>query len=212
MSRLIQVHPQDPQDRLIEQVAEVIRQGGVIIYPTDTGYAVGWRMDDKGATDRVRFMRGLDKHHHFTLACKDLSEISNYARIDDPAYRVLRAHTPGPYTFILRATKEVPKRLQHDKRKTIGIRVPDNTIAQALLSALGEPIQTTSVVLPDATELGADPYEIHQTVGNQVDIVVDGGYCGNGVTTIVDLTEGVPVLVREGDGDASAFHREDSLF
>ena len=137
MSRLIQVHPQDPQPRLIAQIADVVRQGGVIIYPTDTGYAVGWRLDDKGATDRVRFMRGLDKHHHFTLACKDLSEIANYSRVDDPAYRVLRAHTPGPYTFILRASKEVPKRLMHEKRKTIGLRVPENVIALALLSELG---------------------------------------------------------------------------
>ena len=212
MSRLIQVHPQDPQARLIAQIADVVRQGGVIIYPTDTGYAVGWRLDDKGATDRVRFMRGLDKHHHFTLACKDLSEIANYARVDDPAYRVLRAHTPGPYTFILRASKEVPKRLMHEKRKTIGLRVPDNVIALALLAELNEPMQTTSLVLPEASELGADPYEIHQTVGNQVDIVVDGGYCGNDITTIVDLTEGVPVLVREGAGDSSAFHKEGELF
>lgn len=205
MSRLFPIHPVDPQPRLIQQVVELLKQGGVIVYPTDTGYAFGWSLDDKEATDRVRRMRGLDDKHHFTLVCRDLSELATYAKVEDPAYRVLRAHTPGPYTFILRATKEVPRRLLHEKRKTIGLRVPDNKIAQALLKAMDEPIQSTSLVLPDAGELGADPQDIFDAVGNQVDMVIDGGFCGNDATTVVDLTDGVAVLVRRGAGNSTAF-------
>lgn len=205
MSRILAIHPVDPQPRLLQQVVELLRKGGVIVYPTDTGYAFGWALDDKDATDRVRRMRGLDDKHHFTLVCRDLSELATYAKVEDPAYRVLRAHTPGPYTFILRATKEVPRRLVHEKRKTIGLRVPDNKIAQALLKEMGEPIQSTSIVLPDAGELGADPQDIFAAVGNQVDLVIDGGFCGNDATTVVDLTDGVPVLVRRGAGDSTAF-------
>lgn len=205
MSRLLAIHPVDPQPRFIQQVVELLKKGGVIVYPTDTGYAFGWALDDKSATDRVRRMRGLDDKHHFTLVCRDLSELATYAKVEDPAYRVLRAHTPGPYTFILRATKEVPRRLVHEKRKTIGLRVPDNKIAQALLKEMAEPIQSTSLVLPDADELGADPQDIFAAVGHQVDVVIDGGFCGNSETTVVDLTEGVPELVRRGAGDSTAF-------
>lgn len=205
MSRIVQIHPVDPQPRLIQQVVELLKSGGVIVYPTDTGYAFGWALGDKAATDRVRRMRRLDEQHHFTLVCRDLSEIATYAKVEDPAYRVLRAHTPGPYTFILRATKDVPRRLVHEKRKTIGLRVPDNKIAQALLKEMAEPIQSTSLVLPDAGELGADPQDIFDAVGNQVDLVIDGGFCGNDMTTVVDLTDGVPVLVRRGAGDSAAF-------
>lgn len=205
MSRILSIHPVDPQPRFIQQVVELLRKGGVIVYPTDTGYAFGWALDDKNATDRVRRMRRLDDKHHFTLVCRDLSELATYAKVEDPAYRVLRAHTPGPYTFILRATKEVPRRLVHEKRKTIGLRVPDNKIAQALLKEMGEPIQSTSIVLPDAGELGADPQDIFAAVGNQVELVIDGGFCGNDATTVVDLTDGVPVLVRRGAGDSAAF-------
>jgi len=205
MSRIVQIHPVDPQPRLIQQVVELLKTGGVIVYPTDTGYAFGWALGDKAATDRVRRMRGLDDRHHFTLVCRDLSELASYAKVEDPAYRVLRAHTPGPYTFILRATKDVPRRLVHEKRKTIGLRVPDNKIAQALLKEMAEPIQSTSLVLPEATELGADPQDIFDAVGGQVDLVIDGGFCGNDMTTVVDLTDGVPVLVRRGVGDSVAF-------
>lgn len=205
MSRIVQIHPVDPQPRLIQQVVALLKSGGVIVYPTDTGYAFGWALGDKAATDRVRRMRRLDEQHHFTLVCRDLSEIATYAKVEDPAYRVLRAHTPGPYTFILRATKDVPRRLVHEKRKTIGLRVPDNKIAQALLKEMAEPIQSTSLVLPDAGELGADPQDIFDVVGNQVDLVIDGGFCGNDMTTVVDLTDGVPVLVRRGAGDSAAF-------
>ncbi|NQD37093.1 threonylcarbamoyl-AMP synthase [Permianibacter sp. IMCC34836] len=205
MSRIVQIHPVDPQPRLIQQVVALLKSGGVIVYPTDTGYAFGWALGDKAATDRVRRMRRLDEQHHFTLVCRDLSELATYAKVEDPAYRVLRAHTPGPYTFILRATKDVPRRLVHEKRKTIGLRVPDNKIAQALLKEMAEPIQSTSLVLPDAGELGADPQDIFDAVGNQVDVVIDGGFCGNDMTTVVDLTDGVPVLVRRGAGDSTAF-------
>ncbi len=205
MSRLISIHPDTPQERLLQQAAAVILGGGIIVFPTDTGYAFGWALGDKAVTDRVRRLRGLDDHHHFTLVVRDLSQLATYARVEDPAYRVLRAHTPGPYTFILRATREVPKRLVHEKKRTIGLRVPDNRIAQGLLAAVGEPIQSTSLVLPDADELGADPRDIFDAVGHQVDLVIDGGYCGNGVTTVVDLTDGVPVLVRRGAGDSRDF-------
>lgn len=205
MSRLISIHPETPQERLLQQAAAVILGGGIIVFPTDTGYAFGWALGDRVVTDRVRRLRGLDDHHHFTLVVRDLSQLATYARVEDPAYRVLRAHTPGPYTFILRATREVPKRLVHEKKRTIGLRVPDNRIAQGLLAAVGEPIQSTSLVLPDAGELGADPRDIFDAVGHQVDLVIDGGYCGNGVTTVVDLTDGVPVLVRRGAGDCRDF-------
>jgi tRNA threonylcarbamoyl adenosine modification protein (Sua5/YciO/YrdC/YwlC family) len=205
MSRLLQIHPVDPQPRLIQQAVGLLKGGGVIVYPTDTGYAFGWALDDKAATDRVRRMRGLDDKHHFTLVCRDLSELATYAKVEDPAYRVLRAHTPGPYTFILRATKDVPRRLVHEKRKTIGLRVPNNKIAQALLKEMADPIQSTSLVLPNADELGADPQDIFTAVGNQVDLVIDGGFCGNDATTVVDLTDGVPVLLRQGAGNSNAF-------
>lgn len=205
MSRLLVIHPESPQPRLLAQVVELLQKGGVIVYPTDTGYAFGWHLGDKAATDRVRRMRGLDERHHFTLLCRDLSEIATYARVDDPAYRVLRAHTPGPYTFILRASKDTPKRLIHEKKKTIGLRVPDNRIARAILESLSEPLLTTSLVLPEAGELGADPEDILLAVGRQVDLVVDGGYCGNAATTVIDLTDGVPVLVRRGAGEVASF-------
>ncbi len=209
MSRLLQIHPVDPQARLIGQVVDLLQRGGIIIYPTDTGYAFGWHLGDKNATDRVRSMRRLDDKHHFTLLCRDLSELASYAKVEDPAYRVLRAHTPGPYTFILRATKETPRRLIHEKRKTVGLRVPDNKIAQSILSELGEPLLTTSLVMPGAGELGADPQEIFDHVGQQVDLVIDGGFCGNDVTSVIDLTEGYPQLVRRGAGEVASFGFDD---
>lgn len=205
MSRILAIHPESPQARLVAQATDLLNKGGIIVYPTDTGYAFGWHLGDKAASDRVRRMRGLDDKHHFTLLCRDLSEIASYARVDDPAYRVLRAHTPGPYTFILRATKETPRRLVHEKKKTIGLRVPANPIARALLESLAEPMLTTSLVLPEAEDVGADPEEIFAAVGHQVDLVIDGGFCGNALTTIIDLTDGVPVLIRQGAGEVGSF-------
>ncbi len=205
MSRLMQIHPVNPQARLIGQVVDLLQRGGIIIYPTDTGYAFGWHLGDKNATDRVRSLRKLDDKHHFTLLCRDLSELATYAKVEDPAYRVLRAHTPGPYTFILRATKETPRRLIQEKKKTVGLRVPNNTIAQAILAELGEPLLTTSLVMPSAGELGADPQEIFDHIGQQVDLVIDGGFCGNQATSVIDLTEGYPQLVRRGAGEVATF-------
>lgn len=205
MPHLISIHPVTPQARLIAQVVECLRGGGLIVYPTDSSYALGCRIGDKAPLDRIRQIRRLDDSHNFTLVCRDLSEIAVYARVDNAAYRLLRACTPGAYTFILEATRQVPRRLQHPKRKTIGLRVPDNAIAQALLGALGEPIMSSTLVLPDHDMPLTDPQEIRDALGSRVDLVVDGGPCGYAFTTVVDLTDGVPQVVRIGKGDAGLF-------
>lgn len=205
MSEFLQVHPSHPEDRNIKQVAKVLLAGGVIVYPTDSTYALGCHIGDKGALDRIRRIRQLGDKHNFTLVCKDLSSLASYAQVHNSAYRILKAYTPGPYTFILKATPEVPRRLLHPKKKTIGLRVPDNAIAQAILEKMGEPIMSTSLILPDEEERLIDPYEMRLKIGNLVDLIVDGGTCGIEPTTMVDLVDGTPVLIREGKGDSEPF-------
>jgi tRNA threonylcarbamoyl adenosine modification protein (Sua5/YciO/YrdC/YwlC family) len=205
MSQFFQIHAENPQARLIRQVAEVVRGGGVIVYPTDSGYALGCLIGDKDALERIRAIRRLDDKHHFTLVCRDLSEIATYAKVENSIYRLLKAVTPGPYTFILPATREVPRRLQHPKRKTIGLRIPDNAIAQALLAELGEPMMSTTLTLPGNTLPESDPYEIRQLLERQVDLIIDGGYGSQEVTTMVDLEGEAPVVLREGLGDPAPF-------
>lgn len=200
MAQLFSIHPQNPQQRLIRQVVEIVNNGGVIVYPTDTSYALGCRIGDKGAMERIRSIRGVDEKHHFTLVCKDLSSISHYAQVDNRQYRLLKSSTPGSYTFILKATREVPKRLQHPKRNTIGIRIPDNAVVKNLLDALGEPILSASLLLPGEEIPLNDAELIRQALQNQVDLVIDAGACGVDVTTVVDLTEDPPLVLRSGSG------------
>jgi tRNA threonylcarbamoyl adenosine modification protein (Sua5/YciO/YrdC/YwlC family) len=203
MSQYISIHPDNPQQRLIFQVAEIIRQGGVVVYPTDSVYAIGCHIGDKQALDRIRAIRDIDKKHNFTLVCRDLSELASYARVDNSAFRILKASTPGAFTFILTASSEVPKRLMHPKRKTIGIRVPDSPIAQALLAELGEPMMSVTLIMPNHDYPLADPYDIREVVGPLVDAIVDGGNCGLEPTTVVDMTGPNPEIKRQGMGDFS---------
>lgn len=205
MSQFFQIHDQNPQLRLVKQVVEAIERGSVVIFPTDSGYAIGCGLGDKQALDRIRAIRKLDEKHNFTLLCRDLSEIGSYAKVDNVNYRLLKQHTPGSYTFILKATSEVPKRLMHPKRKTIGIRVPDNAIAMAILEELGAPLMSVSLIMPgDDTPL-IDPYEIRDLLSNQVDLIIDGGFCGFAATTVVELFDDMPNILRYGQGDAEAF-------
>lgn len=203
MSQFFYVHPDNPQARLISQAAAIIRNGGVVVYPTDSGYAIGCHIGDKGALERICRIRRIDKDHNFTLVCRDLSELSLYTKVDNQAFRLIRNHTPGAYTFILQATKEVPRRLMNPKKKTIGIRVPENNIALALLEALGEPLMSTTLILPHREVAESDPEEIRDCLERQVDLIINGGHLGESPTTVVDLTEGEPTLVREGAGDLS---------
>lgn len=205
MSQLFQLHPKDPQRRLVRQAADRLRAGGLIVYPTDSCYALGCQIGDKVAMERLSRVRQTDKHHHFTLVCRDLSEIAKYAKVGTWQYRLLRANTPGPYTFLLQATREVPRRLQHPKRSTIGIRIPDHPVPQLLLEELGEPLMTSTLLLPGDEFPMTDATEIHARLGNAVDIVLDGGNCGLEPTTVVDLAGDAPVVVREGRGDAAPF-------
>lgn len=204
MSQFFQIHPDNPQKRLIDQAVEILRSGGVIVYPTDSGYALGCPIGDKHALDRVRELRRLDDRHNFTLVCRDLSEISTYAKVDNTLYRLLKAVTPGPYTFIMEATREVPRRIQ-SRRKTIGMRVPDNAIVRALLDVLGEPIMSTSLILPGESLPECDPYEIRQSLEHHVDLVIDGGYGSMEPSTVIDLTGETPEVVRRGLGDPTPF-------
>ncbi|MCO7226362.1 L-threonylcarbamoyladenylate synthase [Pleionea sp. CnH1-48] len=201
MAQYLEIHPDNPQPRLISQAVALVRNGGLIVYPTDSGYALGCHIGDKAALDRIRRLRNLDKHHNFTLICRDLSELATYARVDNASFRLLKNHTPGPYTFILKATNEVPRRLQHAKRKSIGIRVPDNAIALALLEDLGEPIMSSSLILPNLEEQLFDPEEIAEAIGNQVDMVIHGGFCGTLPTSVIDMTEGAPKVLRAAAGE-----------
>jgi tRNA threonylcarbamoyl adenosine modification protein (Sua5/YciO/YrdC/YwlC family) len=203
MSQFFQIHPENPQSRLISQVVEVVRRGGVIVYPTDSGYALACGIGEKQALDRICAIRRLDERHNFTLVCRDLSEIGTYAKVDNTAYRLIKTLTPGPYTFILPATREVPRRLQQAKRKTIGIRVPGNPIAQALLAALEAPLMSTTLILPGHDHPESDPYEIRDRLERLVDLIIDGGYGGLEPTTVIDFQEGAPVVVRQGLGDTS---------
>ncbi len=205
MSQLFVIHPQNPQMRLIRQAAGILAKGSVIAYPTDSCYALGCHIGDTAAMEKLRSIRRLDAKHHFTLMCNDLSSIGTYAKVDNSAYRLLKAQTPGAYTFILKASREVPRRLQHVKRKTIGIRVPDNVIAQALVAEIGEPILTTSLILPSDDLPLSDPYEIRDMLSHHIELVIDGGYCGLDETTVVDLVESAPKIIREGKGDITPF-------
>ena len=205
MSQFFQIHPENPQARLIRQAADIIRAGGVVAYPTDSAYALGCKIGDKDALDRIRKIRKLDDRHNFTLMCRDLSEIATYARVDNTAYRLLRHCTPGPYTFILKATSEVPRRLMHPKRKTVGLRVPDNPIAAALLEDLGEPLMSVTLIMPGDEFPLIDPYDIRETLEHHVDLVIDGGYCGMEATTVVDLADDIPIVLRAGKGDLTPF-------
>ena len=189
----------------MRQAVDIIRDGGVVVYPTDSAYALGCHIGDKAALDRIRRIRQLDNRHNFTLVCRDLSEIASYARVDNTAYRLLKHNTPGPYTFILKATSEVPKRLLHPKRKTVGLRVPDNAIAAALLEDLGEPLMSVTLIMPGDEYPLIDPYDIRKTLEHSVDLVIDGGYCGMEATTVVDLADDVPLILRSGKGDTGPF-------
>jgi len=205
VSQFYQIHPDNPQARLIRSAADIVRAGGVVVYPTDSAYALGCHIGDKNALDRIRRIRKLDDRHNFTLVCSDLSEIATYAKVDNTAYRLLRHCTPGPYTFILKATSEVPRRLMHPKRKTVGLRVPDNRIAAALLADLGEPLMSVTLIMPGEEYPMIDPYDIRDTLQHEVDLVIDGGYCGMEPTTVVDLADDVPVILRVGKGDVGTF-------
>ncbi len=205
MSQFFQIHPDNPQLRLIHQAVEILRSGSVIVYPTDSSYAMGCLMGSKAAMEQIYKIRRLDSRHNFTLVCRDLSEISLYAKVDNSAYRMLKALTPGPYTFIFKATHEVPRRLQRKKRKTIGIRVPEHAIAHALLDYLGEPLMSSTLLLPGDELPMIEPEEMRDRLQHDVGLVIDGGSCGFEPTTVIDMVDGYPQIVRAGKGDVSAF-------
>lgn len=206
MSQFFYIHGDNPQLRLIKQAVEIVKRGGVIVYPTDSGYALGCHTGDKQALERIARIRQIDKDHNYTLMCRDLSELSIYARVDNTAFRLLKHNTPGAYTFIFKGTKEVPKRLLNAKRKTIGIRVPDNNIALALLDELGEPLMSTSLIMPDADYAESDPDDIRDMLEKHVDLVIHGGYLGEKPTTVIDFTdEDEIVVLRRGEGDPEPF-------
>ena len=205
MSQFFHIHPDNPQLRLIKQAAQIIHSGGIVALPTDSCYALVCHLDDKSAVESLRRIRGVDDKHHLTLLCRDLSEIAQYAKVDNRQYRMLKAAIPGPYTFILEATKEVPRRLSHPSRKTIGLRVPENVIAHALLEELGQPLLGTTLILPGESDALTDPDEINSRLGKQIELVIDGGACSLEPTTVIDLTDDEPALVRQGRGDASVF-------
>jgi len=205
MSQFFQIHPENPQKRLISQACQILHKGGLIVYPTDSGYALGCQIGDKAAMDKIRRIRQLDSDHNFTLVCRDLSEIATYARVNNAVYRMIKTHTPGAYTFILPATKEVPRRLQHDKRKTIGIRIPDNKIALALLAELDQPLMSSTLMLPNDNSVMTDIDEIVDKIGKHVDLVIDGDFCGSEPTTVIEFIDDSPEVIRHGAGDAEPF-------
>jgi tRNA threonylcarbamoyl adenosine modification protein (Sua5/YciO/YrdC/YwlC family) len=209
MAQFFSIYPDNPQPRLIKQAAALLREGAVIVYPTDSGYALGCHLDDKEAVMRIRQIRGLDDKHHLTLVCRDLSELATYARVSNAQFRLLKVNTPGSYTFILEATKEVPRRLQHPKRNTVGVRIPDHPVALALLAELGEPLLSSTLILPEASFPLTDVEEIRLHLERTVDLIVEGGVVGLEPTTVIDLTSDTPVLVRQGKGDASPFGIEE---
>ena len=205
MSQFFQIHPETPQKRLINQAVDILLKGGVIVYPTDSAYAIGCHLGDKQAADRIKRIRRLDDKHNFTLMCRDLSDIGVFAKVDNTQYRLLKNFTPGAYTFILDATSEVPRRLLHPKRKTIGMRVPDNAIVQALLAELGEPIMSSTLILPGDEDPMTDPYDIRETLEHDLDLIIDGGFCGLEATTVVNMTGDAPEVTRVGKGDPEPF-------
>jgi len=204
LSELLQIHPENPQQRLLQRAVDALHAGKLVVYPTDSAYALACHIGDKQALERIVILRRLPKNHQFTLACRDLSELGTYARVDNASYRLLKRATPGPFTFILQASREVPKRLIHAKRRTIGIRVPSNPVAQVLLELMNEPIMTTTLRLSGAQELFTNAQDIEAELGNQVDVIVDGGYCTDALSTVVDLTGSTPEIVRQGVGDLDA--------
>jgi len=201
MSQYFDIHPVNPQGRLIKQAAQILHGGGVVAVPTDSCYALVCHLDDKAAVEKLRRIRGIDEKHHLALLCRDLSEIGIYARVDNKQFRLLKAATPGPFTFILEATREVPRRLSHPSRKTLGLRVPENPIVEALMAELGQPLISSTLILPGESEPLNDPYEINERIGKQLDLVIDGGACSMEMTTVVDLTGSEPELIRLGRGD-----------
>jgi tRNA threonylcarbamoyl adenosine modification protein (Sua5/YciO/YrdC/YwlC family) len=204
MAQFFSVHPDNPQPRLMRRAAEILRAGGVIVYPTDSCYALGCHLGDKSAVERIRTIRQVDQRHHFALVCRDLAEVGQYARMDNRQFRLLKGATPGSYTFILRASREVPKRLQHPSRKTIGVRIPDHRVVQGLLEELGEPVLSSTLLLPGAQDPLNDTQEIRAALEHAVDLVLDCGSCGIVPTTVVDLTGETPVILRRGRGSLSS--------
>jgi tRNA threonylcarbamoyl adenosine modification protein (Sua5/YciO/YrdC/YwlC family) len=205
MARYVDVHPDNPQPRVIAQVVEIIRAGGLIAYPTDSCYALGCALDNHDGLDRIRSIRNLDDRHHFTLMCSDFAQLGQFVHISNSVFRLLKASTPGSYTFILPATKEVPRRLMHPKKKTVGVRIPEHTVTSALLAALGEPLLSTTLLLPDETEPMTHGWDIKEKLDHLVDAVVDAGDCGTEPTTVVDLSSDEPEILRRGAGDPSRF-------
>jgi tRNA threonylcarbamoyl adenosine modification protein (Sua5/YciO/YrdC/YwlC family) len=205
MSQFFYIHPENPQARLIKQACELIHKGAVVVYPTDSGYSIGCHMNDKAALEQVCRVRQIGKDHNFTLMCRDMSELSEYAKVDNTSFRMIKNNTPGPYTFILKATKEVPKRLQNPKRRTIGIRVPDNKIALALLEELGEPLMSSTLILPGALVAESNPDDIRDELEKQVGLIIHGGFLGEQPTTVIDMSENENIIVREGSGDTRPF-------
>lgn len=205
MSQFFAIHPDNPQARLLRKAAAIIQEDGLIVYPTDSGYALGCALGNKSALERIRHLRQLDKHHNMTLVCSNLSQLSTYARVSNPIFRLLKAFTPGSYTFILNATNVVPRLMLHPKRKTLGLRVPENTITLALLECLEAPLMSTTLILPGASAPLGEPEAIEDLLGNQIDLVIDGGHCGDEPTTVIDLTSEYPIILREGKGDPEPF-------
>lgn len=205
MAQYFSLHPEQPQPRLIKQAAQIMRDGGLVAFPTDSAYALGGHTGDNPLLARIRRIRGVDERHHFTLLCRDLSDIATYARVDNSQYRLLKATTPGPYTFILEGTKELPRRLLHPKRKTIGLRIPDHPLVSALLAELGEPLLSSTLLLPGDEHPLTDPDEIRDRLEKEVDLVIEAGACRGEATTVIDLTGGSPELVREGMGSLAPF-------
>ena len=207
MAQYFQIHPDNPQPRLIKRSVEIVRRGGVVAYPTDSSYALGCHIGDKNAMERIRRIRKLDDRHNFTLVCRDLSELALYARVSNTDYRILKANTPGPYTFILPATREVPRRLQNPRRKTIGLRIPGHAIVDALLRELNEPLMSATLILPGETLPISEPEEVRTRLEHDIDLVIDGGHCGVEPTTVVALEDGVATIPRRGKGDIEPFLR-----
>lgn len=205
MAQFLQIHPESPQARLVRQAVDILKAGGVIIYPTDSAYALGCTLGNKAALQRISRIRQLDTKHNFTLVCRDLSELARYAKVNNTVYRLLKANTPGAFTFILRATSEVPRLMMHPKRKTIGIRVPDHPVVSALLAELDEPLLSSSLILPGEHEPPSDIEDIREELGHAVDLIIDSGFCGLQATTVVDLVEGVPEVLRTGKADPAPF-------
>lgn len=205
MSQIFAIHPDNPQSRLLRQAVTVIENGGLLVYPTDSGYALGCALGNKAALARIRQLRQLDKHHNMTLVCQDLSQISMYAQVSNSVFRLLKAFTPGAYTFILNATQEVPRLMLHPKRRTLGLRIPENAITLSLLECLDAPLMSTTLILPGAHAPLSEPEAIKDVLGSQIDLIIDGGNCGQDPTTVIDLTGNYPVIIREGKGDPEPF-------